>query len=182
MATSPSVPGDLVVSQAVHEQAVAAFLAAARVVPTYDWNRPLGPGKWSPGEIAEHLRLTYALADAELTGGKGLRIRSSFWLRKMLRLLYLPGILRSGRFPGGVMAPREVRPGAGPFDQPATLAGLEANAKAVGENLAARDAPRGPVLTHHLFGGLDVVQAWRLLTVHTEHHRRQLVAESEAVT
>jgi len=169
-------------SHAAHEQAVAVFLAAARAVPADAWNRPLGAGKWSPAEIAEHLRLTYALANAELTGGKGLRIRSSFWLRQLLRLLYLPGILRSGRFPRGVMAPREVRPGAGPFHQRETLAGLEANAKAVGEKLAARQAPRGPVLTHHLFGGLDVVQAWRLLTVHTEHHRRQLVAESEAVT
>ncbi len=169
-------------NQAGHEQAVAAFLAAARVVPADDWNRPLGPGKWSPAEIAEHLRLTYARVNAELAGGKGLRIRSSFWLRQLLRLLYLPRILRTGRFPRGVMAPGEVRPGAGPFEQPATLAGLEANAKEVGEKLAARAAPRGSVLTHHLFGGLNVVQAWRLLTVHTEHHRRQLVAESEAIT
>lgn len=44
---------------AAHGRALAAFAARARAVPPDDWNRSPAPGKWSPGQVAEHLRLTY---------------------------------------------------------------------------------------------------------------------------
>jgi hypothetical protein len=165
--------GDLASIQAEHRHAVAAFVAAARAVPARAWNQPTAPGKWSPAQIAEHVRLAYAAFDAELAGGQGLRLRSSWWIRPFLRLVYLRSIVRTGRMPRPVVAPREARPGAGPFDQQATLAGFEANVAAVEQKLTMRHGTRAPVLTHPYFGGLDVTHAWRFLTVHTDHHRRQ---------
>ena len=58
-----------------------------------------GLREWSPAQIAEHLRLAYAVFDAELSGGQRLRLRSSWWIRPVLRLIYLRSILRTGGSP-----------------------------------------------------------------------------------
>ncbi len=159
-----------------HRASLAAFVATLRAVPESGWNAPTAPGKWSPAQIAEHLRLTYVVINAELDGGKGLCLRASAWVRLFLRLAYLPGILRTGRLPRPALAPREVRPGAGPYEQEATARALEQVGMAFEEKLATRRDGGAPVLTHHLFGRLTAVQAWRFVAVHNEHHRLQVLA------
>jgi hypothetical protein len=154
-----------------HRDALRAFLNTARGIPPQRWNTPLAPGKWSPAQVAEHVRLTYGMADTELTSGVGIRVRSSPWLRPLIRLVFLPRILRTGMLPKGARAPREIRPGDGPFDQRETLGGLEAIASAFQAKLASHE---GRGLTHHVFGQMDKAKTWQILAVHTEHHRRQI--------
>ena len=165
-------------TQSDHHATLIAYAATARAVPPSQWNEPATGGKWSPAQVTEHLRMTYTVVNAELEGGQGLRLRSSLWFRTFLRLVYLGKILRTGMMPRGALAPREVRPGPGPFDQELTISAMEKAADSFESKLAGREAVGGAVLTHHLFGRITGPKAWRFMAVHTEHHRRQLQGEA----
>jgi hypothetical protein len=156
-----------------HRAAVADFVARARALGPEAWDRPLGEARWTPAQTAEHLRLTYAVLLAELRGGRGLQVRTSWWLRTVLRLVFLRRILRDGRIPPGARAPRELRPGAGPFERDATLAELEALAARFEEALAER-AGRDAGLTHHVFGRIGRDDGLRFCAAHVRHHAGQL--------
>lgn len=159
-----------------HMGAVASYLDAARAVPDSAWERPMRDEKWSPAQVSEHLRLTYTQVQNELAGGSGLRIRSSWWLRTLLRWRMLPRILSRGQLPEGAKAPREIRPGNGPFDRDAVLDALQVAARATQDSIARGWDDPNRVMTHHVFGRLALPTAMRFLTVHTEHHARQLRA------
>lgn len=154
-----------------HRRALDAFLARARAVDPANWNLPTREGKWSPAQVAEHLRLTYQVVGGELAGGTGLRIRSSWWLRTLLRFKVLPAILERGAIPANAGAPRELRPGPGPFDREATLAELTRLGAAFEATLPSRASA---TVTHHIFGTLKVPAMLRFATVHLDHHSRQL--------
>ena len=162
--------------QADHAASLEAFCAAAAQVTDGAWEEPLGPGKWSPAQVAEHLRLSYEVLGRELAGGTGLRLRTPWWLRLVLRLRILPGLLRQGRIPARARAPREVQPGAGPFPRQAVLDALGAGAADTDAALTARHARGLTGVTHHVFGRLSPAQALRFLAVHNRHHAAQLSA------
>jgi hypothetical protein len=161
-------------ARAAHRQAVERFVQRARAVPDGAWEAPVAAGKWSPAEVVEHLRLTYDVVCSELDTGRGLRLRTSPWMRLALRLLVLPGILRRGVIPRPARAPREVRPGPGPYPHDATLAGFLAGADRFEAKLAPVWGRRGTAVTHHLFGSLTAPQALRFVTLHIDHHQPQL--------
>jgi hypothetical protein len=158
-----------------HREAVEAFIASAGQVGDAGWNRPVSEGKWSPAQIAEHVRLSHAVLLQELGGAGGLRVRTSWWLRAIIRRTILPRILRTGRIPTGVQAVREVRPGDGPFEQGATLGRLRAEADQFARELSERRT--AATLTHPYFGTLSAADALRLTTAHTLHHRGQLAPQ-----
>jgi hypothetical protein len=161
-----------------HAEAVASFLADARAVPDEAWERPTGDDKWTPAQVCEHVRLTYATVRDELRGGAGFRIRTSWWRQRLLQWRVLPRILASGRMPSGVRAPREIRPPDGPYPREALLAALEEVARAVEDDLAHRWSDPSCTVTHHLIGRLEPARAVPLLATHTRHHARQLVTTS----
>ena len=149
-----------------------------RGFPRETWETPLGPEQWTPAQVAEHLRLAYEVIGRELAGGAGIRVRTSWWQRWLLRFKFLPGILEQGRIPGKAKAPSEVRPGPGPFAREALLAALRDGAQTVEAALSTRHADGGAGLTHHVFGRLTPAEALRFLTVHNAHHTRQLTTAS----
>jgi len=157
-----------------HRMAIAAFIDAARAVPDDRWNASRTDGKWSPAQIAEHLRLSYATLRRELEGEVGFRVRVGPAKRLLLRLTVLRRMLRQRVFPQGAPATREIRPGGGPFEREATLAGLAGEAGAFGERLTARRDERGTHVTHPFFGALDPLQGLELCALHVDHHRAQL--------
>ena len=160
-----------------HREALAAFIATVEGLPLDRWNAPQAAGKWSPAEIAEHLRMTYATVMAELAGGSGFRLRTKPWLRWFLRLTYLPRILRSGRFPKGIQATREVRPGAGPYDRDQLLSTLRRDGERFLDMVAA--APRGSTFTHPFLGSLPLRDGMRFASHHVRHHHAQVVAAGD---
>lgn len=165
---------DLLVS---HRDAVRSLAETARSVDPGSWNRPVGEGKWSPAEIVEHVRLTYAVLNRELATGDGLRVRTSALQRLFFRIVFLPRILWTGKIPTGAKAAREIRPAGGPFDREATLAGLEEESRRFEAGITARP---GVTVTHHVFGRASAPVALRFCAVHTRHHERQLLAGTPA--
>jgi hypothetical protein len=166
--------------QREHRTSVTAFIAVAEAIPASDWDAPLATGKWSPAQVAEHLRLSYEALGRELSGQPGLRVRTSWWLRLVLRLRVLPTILKEGRIGEGALAPREIRPGPGPFPRGALLTQLRTAANAAEAGLAGRLDEARAGITHHVFGRLSPARALRFLTVHNIHHTRQLATRDVA--
>jgi hypothetical protein len=171
-----SDPSDRDNARAEHQRAVEQFLAAARAVPAEGWESARAGGDWSPAQVAEHVRLAYAVVAQQLAGGSGIRVRTPWWLRLVLRWRMLPRILAGDGIPAGARAPRELRPGDGPFDREQLLSALTTSARVTEDALLrAWDEPTAR-MTHHVFGALRAPQALRFATIHTAHHARQLVS------
>ncbi len=160
-----------------HQRSIENFIARAEAIPDSAWEEACAAAKWSPAQIAEHLRLTYAVIGDELAGGTGIRIRTSWWQRQLLRFKALPMILSQGTIPRAVLAPREIRPGSGPFPSPQVLAALRAGARSAEAVLTTQQGGRNGGITHHVFGRLRPAEALRFATVHNNHHTAQLPRE-----
>jgi hypothetical protein len=156
-----------------HRDSIEEFSAAARAVEAAAWERRPAPDKWSPSQIAEHLRITYDVILRELRGGAGIRVRLPWWRRSLLRATVLRGIVRHGRFPGRAPAVREIRPGDGPYERAATLAALADLSQAFLREIEAHPDKR---LSHAFFGRMAAPAGLRMLAAHNRHHAAQLAA------
>jgi DinB superfamily len=165
--------GSLAAAVAGHRAALELYAVRAREIPPSEWDQPATPGKWSPGEITEHLRLALETLEGELRGEGAMRCLLPWWKRFLLRQTILPRILSTGRFPRGVRAPREIRPASTDATPAAALSRLSATAERFAAAcVAQRTLARR--LTHPYFGGLPLSRFHRLLAAHTLHHREQL--------
>lgn len=130
-------------------------------------------GKWSVGEILEHLTLAYTanrqtlekvLASGELRA-RTPRLTQRFWRTVVIEL---------GVFPR-VEAPDSTRPrGSVPADR--GVATIREALVALDETfgrVTARFGDRVPVATHPFFAGLTVRQWTRFHWRHTHHHMKQ---------
>lgn len=158
---------------AAHRQSLAAFESAANRVQSAQWNQPRAPEKWSPGQVVEHLRMTYEVVGGELDGKPGLTVRTPWWIRPLLRFKFLRKILSEGAVPPGAKAPRELHPGPGPYDRDQTLAALNLAAERFEATLTRRWNDPAAGVTHHVFGRLSAPDMLRFATVHLDHHARQ---------
>jgi hypothetical protein len=168
-------------SQDDHRRALADVLAAFRTLTAEQWRSPREPGKWSPAQIAEHLRLTYEVTTSELAGGQGMRLRAPWFVRPLLRLRFQGKILRNGQFPEGAPAVREIRPPDAARPREEALADLESAAERF--MTAGAEADRnGRVrkVTHPFFGRFDLDTGLRLGTAHVRHHEAQVLEVIEA--
>jgi len=160
-----------------HSAALQEFVRGARRVPPDQWEKPIAPGKWTPGEITSHLSESYQVLRGELAGSPGMQLRLPRLQCWLLRHTMLPRILATGKFPATARAPRETRPRAAQGDAVAALHRLSTEADAFVQELS--DRARGRVrLTHAYFGPMPPSQSLQLVTVHTRHHARQLPAVS----
>ena len=138
------------------------------------WTRPRADGKWCPGEVVEHLLLSYDALLRELGGGEGMRLRASWWRRLVIRVRYLPMVLDGGRLPEGAPAVREIRPAAPARTRDAGTRALRERALRFDSEIALAFERGSPRLTHPFFGRLRAPQALRFVAVHLEHHRKQI--------
>jgi hypothetical protein len=156
-----------------HGQAVARFAETAGRLDDVAWHARQSADRWCPGQVAEHVSLTYVRLLAELDGEGGMRRRLPWWKALLLRWRVLPGILRDGRFPRAP-APREIRPPESPRPKEQVLEALQRDTERFEREIArARGAGAGR-LTHPYFGTLPPEKVVGFLAAHTEHHRRQL--------
>jgi DinB superfamily len=160
-----------------HAAAVGSFLRAAGQIAASEWDRPQAAGKWSAAEVLEHVRLSFEVLAREVRGGSGMRVVVSPWKAFVLRHLFLPRILRTGRFPRGSRAPKEVRPTPTSADPREAMARLRAASDELSDVCARVDSPRSRRLTHAYFGPIPLPTVLRLLVQHTRHHQKQLARE-----
>ncbi len=161
-----------------HETAVREFLAACGRIAPGDWQHARIPGKWTAAAVVLHVCRAYELGRDAAAGSPGMRLKVSPTAALVSRMLILPAVLATHRFPRGARSPREVFPDAGE----ASLLLPDAAARRLHEAAAQaaeelrRSAGRRPVprVTHAYFGPLAPLATLRLLTAHTVHHARDL--------
>jgi len=157
----------------VHGSAASAFAAAAEAVEPEAWDRPRAEGKWSPAQITDHLIRTYDVVLREIGGGAGMKVRTPFLMRIVLRLTYKPRILRGGWFPARAPAPPEIRPSKAPPGQQDGIALFRQRAQEFETAFRAKPEAR---LTHAYFGTLKSAAGLLFCARHIEHHCAQLEA------
>jgi len=156
-----------------HREILREFIGSAETLDSAAWQAPGSVDHWSPAQIAEHLRLSYTTILADLSGQAGFRIRTKWWQRRVLRVLYLREILRNGIFPPKTPATREIRPGDGPFDREQLLSELLRAGEQFVETVASASSDRRAI-THPFFGKLSLLDGVRLMTQHIRHHQAQM--------
>lgn len=174
MPASADTPAVLREPLRVHAAAVESFLRTGSEVHEVDWVRPTAPGKWSPAEIAEHVRLSFEILLADLHGERAMRVLLPAWQRVPLRWLMVPRIIRTGEFPKGARAPKEIRPTPTSATQAEALARVKSAADQFADVCARVTRPRSRRVTHAYFGGITLPTALRFIARHTQHHERQL--------
>jgi hypothetical protein len=153
----------------VHREAVDAFLETARAVPADRWAQPRAPGKWSPGQVVEHLAKAYEVNRGVLHGRASMR--APRWLRPLIRKFLLMPVIRRGRFIPGSKSPGVFRPGPTPAPPAELIGRLEAATAAFESDAAALPSDS---IDHPFFGRLALADFVRLQEIHSRHHRAQL--------
>jgi len=165
------MPTDVDAALQVHHRAVEAFLADGRAVPAGRWSQPRAPGKWSPGQVTEHVTLAYEFNRRLLHGDAPPGVGAPRPLRPLIRKFLLGLVLRRGRFIPGSKSPVVFRPGPSPSPQSSLLDRLEAAARAFESDARTLGVP---AIDHPFFGRTPLVDFVRLQEIHTLHHRAQL--------
>lgn len=154
-----------------HRAALAAFGEVVRGIDEVAWRRPVGEGKWSPAQIAEHLLLTHQAVLDEMETGRPMAPRAGRALQAVLRWVMLPHLLFHRSIPVRARAPREVRPSGEGLEAEMVVARMQALGGRVEEALGRR---RDAHVTHPYFGPITARRALRFLAAHIEHHLRQI--------
>ena len=135
-------------------------------------------GKWTIGEILEHLSLTYshtaAGARRALTEGRPIPRPAS--LRSRFRAFF---VVECGYIPTGIESPKIVVPvGIDPSTAlPLAMDRLREMDRTLTE-AAERFGTRRKLMSHPIIGPLNVRQWRRFHWVHTRHHVRQILARA----
>jgi hypothetical protein len=153
-----------------HHQAVQGFLARAEAVSPEEWLKPRAEGKWSPGQVVEHVALSYESSNDVLhhrVPGSG----APRLLRPLLRALLLRPVLRLQGFPFAGKSPAVLRPGPVPTERSKLLGRLEGAARAFERD---SNAAESGTVDHPAFGRLPLVDLIQFQQIHTNHHAGQL--------
>lgn len=157
-----------------NREAVARFMAVATHLSQTVWEQPVAPGKWSPGQIAEHLALTYDIARQILHGTSSIPALPAP-LRPLLRWFVFRSI-KKGRFPTGGKALKAFAPADRAGDRDTILRRVSASADSFAADFTAAAAGGRTSLVHPAFGKLALSDYVLLNDLHTRHHTRQIPA------
>ncbi len=159
-----------------HSQALQAFVDKASALSTEAWDKPIAEGKWSPAQITQHLILAYEIFTTELLGGPSIKVRTKGLKRLLIRYFIVPRMLRTGKIPEGVPAPRESRPEKELLPQVETLLKLKRLGDEVESLLKHRLEQKDFGITHPYAGKLSPLMGLQFCAVHVAHHGEQLRA------
>src|SRR5919112_3655498 len=93
-----------------HETVMREFLAACGRIAPDSWQRARVPGKWTAAAVVLHVCRAYELGRDAAAGGASMRLKVSPSAAWMSRMLVLPVVIATHRFPRGARSPREVVP------------------------------------------------------------------------
>jgi hypothetical protein len=135
-----------------------SFATLDEVIPEVDrllqGHRTLG--KWSLGQICNHLAASMVMAV------EGPPARAPWVIRKTVGPFLVTRVLKTGRFPDGIKLPRKFDP------KPGVDARAEAEALRAATRLFAMHT--GPLADHPLAGSLPRASWERFLCIHCAHH------------
>ncbi len=163
-----------------HASAASAYAATARMIDEGAWLTPMAEGKWSPAQVTEHLNRAYEVLLDELRGGPGIRVRSPWLLRQILRATVLRWIFRKRRLPRGARAPSEVTPRQVDGNQAQAVDRFAHLGQEFSEEIASHRGQEGLRMTHHVFGAVELLPGIDFVAIHVEHHHRQISETAEA--
>jgi hypothetical protein len=166
------------VALADHRAAIREFAAAASRLDTQSWLRPVGPARWSPALITEHVALSIGAFTADAAGRAHMAVVLGPWKRFVARTIFMRRMLRTGEFPQGARAPRETRPSSSPQQQGDALAALDRAVSDLEITIGAHPDAARCQITHPYFGRIALPVALRLLELHARHHLGQLPRRS----
>ena len=161
-----------------HSAAARAFEETARSVKPDAWATAVGEGKWSPAQITEHLNRSYQVTLGELRGNTGLRIRTTWLQRQLLRQTVLRSIYRTRQLPRGARAPSEIMPTSVNESQSELLERFSTLAREFDHEVLSKRNRTNGKLTHHVFGEIDLLPGIDFIAIHIEHHHRQIMGRS----
>jgi hypothetical protein len=164
---------DLDNAVADNRKAVAEFCAAAGTFEPSEWTRAPAEGKWSPGQIAEHIALSYELSKDALHGTFPERGMPGF-VRPLIRVLIFKPVLKKGRFGRPVKTFPSFEPAASPGAVDALTERLKEASTALEEDMHKMAGAGDNTLNHPFFGKLPLADYMEFQAVHTNHHRKQL--------
>jgi len=132
------------------------------------------PGKWSAGQIVEHLSKGYAstayILNRCLEAGAP-KARPAAW-RERLATFVVVGL---GYLPSGRQAPEVTRPAERPPDDVVDQAVAALNAlDGTAARTEERFGPGTPLANHPILGPLNTREWRRFHLVHTRHHAKQI--------
>lgn len=157
-----------------HQASLGRYIMLAERLDAVVWTSPIGEGKWTPIEITEHLRAAYEIVINELTGGQGMKVRTGALTRFFAKLWYLPKIIRTRQMPKNIKAPKEIRPTNCIEDRAEALAALKKFGDLAEKEIGDRRHDPNAYATHYLMGKVRMLEGMEFMTVHLEHHTRQL--------
>ena len=156
-------------------EAIGAFVAAACRVPPEQWALPRAAGKWSPGQVTEHVALAYEQSRRMLLGTFIGPVQP--WVLQLLALgIFLRLMFKRGDFGKAAVAPDFIQPSESPAASGDLLARLETAMRDLETDLTAASNNRRTHLDHPIFGRLPLADLLRFLMIHTQHHQTQLSA------
>jgi hypothetical protein len=158
---------------AMNRARVEEFIAAA-LSQGATWTTPVRPGKWSPGEVAEHIAMSYRQT-TNLIGGSGDAgfPRLPAPLRPLIRRLGFQPVVRTGRFGRPVRTFKSLTP-VDVAKSPQEAA--ERIRAALAEFESVVRGHHGPTIKHPSFGNVSLADYVAFLGYHTTHHQGQLTA------
>jgi hypothetical protein len=158
---------------ALHDRAVADFIAAAE--PVLSWDTAPGERKWSAAQITMHLNLAFEAILREAEGGPPMALRTRAVPRFVLRQTIMRRLLRGGPFPYGAPAPRETRPAQSTVEKAAALEDFRRLAAEVRTALTtAHEQRSGFRFRHPYFGYMPAADGLYVAARHIDHHRMQI--------
>ena len=159
-----------------NREALARFVAVVTSLSRAQWEQPVAPGKWSPGQIAEHLALTYEVARQVLHGTSSMRPLPAF-VRPVARFV-LRRALKKGKFPRGGKAVKGFIPGDGPAERDVVLQRLTAAVDAFIKDYDAAAREGRTTLQHPAFGTIALRDYVLFSDLHPRHHTAQIPARA----
>jgi len=164
--------GDIESALAASRTAADQLIAKA-ISSVCAWDAPCAPGKWSPGQIVEHVTRSYE-ASVNVAGGQSSAFpRMPTVVHPLLRMVFRR-ILRRGMFPKG-RTTKAMNPAAGaatPAEGRTRLIAAHERFEAACRTVAARRSP----MNTPTFGAVAVEDFVRFMELHTCHHARQIAS------
>jgi len=154
-------------------ECVDRIVHRARAVPVDAWSKPAAPGKWSPGQVLEHVVISYETARQALLGKPSMPAIPRIF-RPLVRKLFLGKVLRTGKFPRGAKAPAALKPAASPGDRDVLIGRLRNEGEAFRKTALDLTGHGQGTLVHPVFGRMPVPDYVLVLAHHTAHHAKQI--------